>query len=85
MKSAIVRARVEESLKADVERVLAKLGLSVSEAIGLFMAQIKLKRGIPFEVKLPNRVTLKTFEDTDANKNLVRCKDAKDMFDKLGI
>jgi hypothetical protein len=32
-----------------------------------------------------NRVTLKTFKDTDANKNLVRCKNAKDMFEKLGI
>lgn len=85
MKSAIVRARVEESLKADVEIVLAKLGLSVSEAIGLYLVQIKLKRGIPFEIKVPNGVTLKTFKDTDANRNLVRCKNAKDMFDKLGI
>jgi len=85
MKSAIVRARVEESLKADVEVVLAKLGLSVSEAIGLYLVQIKLRRGIPFDIKVPNGVTLKTFKDTDANKDLVRCKNAKDMFDELGI
>lgn len=32
-----------------------------------------------------NVVTLKTFKDTDANKNLIRCKNAKDMFNKLGI
>lgn len=71
MKSAIVRARIDESLKMEVESVLDQLGLSVSEAIGLFMAQIKLRHGIPFDVKIPNKTTLKTFKDTDKNKNLV--------------
>lgn len=85
MKAATVRARIDEDLKSDVEHVLATLGLSVSEAIGLFMAQIKLRRGIPFDVKIPNDKTIKTFKDTDAGKNLVRCKNAKDMFNKLGI
>ncbi len=85
MKAATVRARIDEELKIDVEHVLDELGLSISEAISLFMAQIKLKRGIPFDIRVPNKVTLKTFKDTDANRNLVRCKNAKDMFDKLGI
>lgn len=85
MKAAVVRARVDENLKSEVEQVLDKLGLTVSEAINLFLAQIKLKKGIPFDIKIPNRTTLKTFEDTDKNRNLVRCKSAKDMFDKLGI
>jgi DNA-damage-inducible protein J len=85
MKTATVRARIDEGLKGDVERVLNQLGLSVSEAISLFMAQIKLKRGIPFDIRIPNKVTLKTLKDTDTGKNLVRCKNAKDMFKKLGI
>lgn len=85
MKAATVRARVDEHLKIDVEHVLDKLGLSISEAICLFMSQIKLRKGIPFDIKIPNKITLKTFEDTDKKRNLVRCKNAKDMFDKLGI
>ena len=85
MKAAMVRARVDKDLKISVEHVLEKLGLSMSEAINLFMAQIKLKRGIPFEVKLPNETTLKTFKDTDENRNLTRCKNSKDMFKTLGI
>ena len=85
MKAATVRARIDEELKVDVEHVLGELGLSISEAISLFMAQIKLRRGIPFEISVPNSVTLKTFKDTDAGKNLVRCKNSKDMFEKLGI
>lgn len=85
MKAATVRARVDEHLKIDVEHVLDKLGISISEAISLFMSQIKLRKGIPFDVRIPNKTTLKTFEDTDKKRNLVKCKNAKDMFDKLGI
>lgn len=85
MKAAVVRARIDKNLKSEVEQVLDKLGLTISEAINLFMAQIKLKKAIPFDIKIPNRTTIKTFEDTDKNRNLVRCKNAKDMFDKLGI
>jgi DNA-damage-inducible protein J len=84
-KSTTVRARVEPMLKHDVELVLDELGLSVSEAIELFLRQVKLQKGIPFAIKIPNAVTLKTFEDTDKKKNLVKHKSAKAMFDKLGL
>lgn len=85
MKAAMVRARIDKNLKISVEHVLEKLGLSMSEAINLYMAQIKLQKGIPFDIKLPNDVTLKSFKDTDENRNLVKCKNSKDMFKKLGI
>jgi len=85
MKAATVRARVDEHLKSDVEHVLEKLGLTISEAIILFMSQIKLRKGIPFEVKIPNKSTLKTFKDTDNRKNLVHYKNSKEMFNKLNI
>jgi len=83
MKTATVRARIEPKLKLDVEHVLDKLGLSVSEAIELFLRQIKLYNGIPFEIKVPNKITLKTFQATDKGKNLIRYKNAKEMFKKL--
>jgi DNA-damage-inducible protein J len=82
MKTATVRARIDGHLKSDVEHVLEKLGLTISEAIVLFMSQIKLKKGIPFEIKIPNKTTLKTFNDTDNRKNLVRYKSVKEMPDK---
>lgn len=85
MKSTTVRARVDVGLKMDVESVLDKLGLSMSDAIKLFMAQIKLRKGIPFELSIPNRKTLRTFKETDENHHVTRCDNAKDMFKKLGI
>ncbi len=84
MKTATVRARIEPELKQAVEHVLNELGLSLSQAIELFLKQVKLNSGIPFDIRIPNKETLKTFEDTDKGMHLTRYKNAKDMFKKLG-
>lgn len=84
-KSATVRARIEPNLKIDVENLFKKLGLSTTEAINLFYQQVKLRKGLPFNVVIPNETTEKVFEDTDAKRNLIRCDNADDLFEKLGI
>ncbi len=35
----------------------------MSEAISLYLAQITLHKGIPFEVKIPNALTARTLKD----------------------
>ena len=81
----MIRARVEDNLKKDVENILERLGLSTSEAINIFYHQIKLTRGIPFAVKMPNKITKKTLESTDKNQNLKTFKSKKELFENLGI
>ena len=85
VKTGTVRARINPSLKKDVESLFEKLGLSTTEAINLFYKQVKLRNGLPFNVVVPNKVTGKVLKDTDAGKNLVRCEDTEDMFNKLRI
>ena len=84
MKTETVRARIEPQLKHDAEQILISLGFSFSEAIEIFLRQVKLNRGIPFDIRVPNDVTLQTFADSDKGKNLTRHKSAKAMFEKLG-
>lgn len=84
-KEAMIRARIEPQLKAEVEDIFEELGLSITEAVTLFYKQVKLNRGLPFEVRIPNETTLKTFQDTDAGRKVVRAKDTQDMFNKLGL
>ena len=84
-KEAMIRARIEPRLKAEVEDIFQELGLSITDAITLFYKQVKLNRGLPFEVRIPNETTLRTFRDTDAGRKIVRSKDARDMFNKLGL
>ncbi len=69
-KSAFIRARVEPELKEDVIDILQALGLSLTEAITLFFKLIKLNRGLPFEVKIPNEETLAAMEDARLERNL---------------
>ena len=85
MKDAVVRARIESGLKESVEGLFAELGLSTSEAITLFYKQVELNRGLPFQIKLPNKETLEVFKATDKGEDLVYCDNAEDMFKKLGI
>jgi DNA-damage-inducible protein J len=84
-KVAMIRAPMEPQLKAEVEDIFQELGLSVTEAITLFFKQVKLNRGLPFEVRIPNETTVKTFRDTDAGRKLVHCQDETELFDKLGL
>ena len=83
-KSATVRARIEPDLKNDVENLFKELGLSTTEAINLFYQQVKLRKGLPFNVVIPNETTEKVFEDTDSKRNLIYCNNANDLFEKLG-
>jgi DNA-damage-inducible protein J len=84
-RTAMVNARTEQELKKEVEDILQSLGISTTEAINIFFRQVKLRRGLPFPVEIPNDVTLKAFKDSEEGKKLVRCKDADDMFKKLGV
>ena len=84
-KTATIRARIEPGLKHKAENLFHKLGLTTTQAITMFYRQAMLRKGLPFDVVIPNETTKKTFEATDSGRDLVVCKDADDMFKKLGI
>lgn len=71
-KSATVHARIEPGLKRSVEAVFKRVGLTSSEAITLFFAQVKLRKGLPFPVQMPNPATKRALREALAGKNLER-------------
>lgn len=84
-KSAVIHTRIDPQLKAEVETILETLGLSTSQLITLLYRQIVFKRGLPFEVNVPNELTIRTFETTDAGEEVMRFDSAEAMFNRLGI
>ncbi|MDD3513032.1 MAG: type II toxin-antitoxin system RelB/DinJ family antitoxin [Synergistaceae bacterium] len=54
-KTTNVFIRVEPSVKEQAEIVLKQLGIPMSNAVEQFLRQVALQRGIPFEMKLPER------------------------------
>ena len=53
-RTASVYTRVDPETKEQAELVLAELGIPMSNAIGMFLKQVVIQRGIPFEMKLPS-------------------------------
>jgi len=70
MKTSIINARVKPELKGDVERILSKLGITTTQAITMFFEQIKLNRGIPFSLQLPNDETEQAMLEARENNHL---------------
>ena len=47
-----LRARVPERRYRNAEKILNRLGMNPGDAVNLFLAQIELHQGLPFEVTL---------------------------------
>lgn len=82
-KSEMIRARIEPGLKEEVTSIFKTLGLSTTEAITMFYKMVKLKNGIPFELKIPNSKTKKVFKETDDGKNLREWNNADEFFKNM--
>lgn len=90
-KSANLYARIEPEVKEQAEKILSTLGIPASSAINMFYKQIILQRGLPFEVKIPERhpVDISMFSTEELHEELEkgyadmkagRTKDAKTVF-----
>jgi len=82
-KTAMIRARTEPGLKSEVDRILKQLGITSTEAINMFYRQVKLQKGLPFDVKIPNKTTLETFRKTDEGKALNEYESMEDFIEKM--
>jgi DNA-damage-inducible protein J len=52
MPDTMIRSRIDASLKMEAQSLLDGMGLSMSEAIRLFLHQVVAEKGLPFPVKL---------------------------------
>lgn len=81
-KTTDVRSRIEPHLKDHATEILAACGLNLSDAIRLFLKQVVLNRGLPFEVRIPNEITLRAMGEA-TGMNTMRFGTAKELFDVL--
>ena len=52
-KNDTIHVRVNEDVKLNAEETLNMLGMTLSEAINMFLCQVSLTGGLPFDVRLP--------------------------------
>ncbi|MGQ3888603.1 type II toxin-antitoxin system RelB/DinJ family antitoxin [Legionella sp. CNM-1927-20] len=65
MTTKIVQVRVDSNLREEAENILKMLGINPSQAINAFYAQIVLYGGMPFELKLPNKISREAIEELE--------------------
>ena len=82
-KSATIQARINLEVKREAQRILSQLHISMSEAIAMYLTQITLHQGIPFEIRIPNELTQKTLKESEDGKNLHQANNVSDLFEEL--
>lgn len=83
--TAFVRARVDEALKKEAASVLADMGLTVSDVVRIVLTKVAKDKALPFELRIPNKLTAETMEKSERGEDIHRAKDANDLFEQLGI
>ena len=77
-KTEIVHTRISPETKEQCEQIFNKLGITTSYAITMFLNQVSLRKGIPFDIVLPEKEDLVAFAENvssvDAGKPSEKAK-----------
>jgi DNA-damage-inducible protein J len=82
-KSAVIQTRIDPELKNKAQIIFNKLNISMSEAISIFLTQVTLKRGIPFDITLPNELTADTLKKSEDGRDLHKVSSVNQLFKEL--
>lgn len=83
--TAMVHVRVDEQVKAQATETLAAMGLSVSDAVRVFLMRVVADKQLPFALRVPNVETRAAMEEADeiARTRRARFATATELFDDL--
>lgn len=84
--------RIEENTKKEAVELLEGLGLNLSEAVNMFLRQVILRKGIPFEVKYPEEIrefrpevieAMEEAKEISRDSNVKSYTNVKEMFKEI--
>ena len=83
--TTMVHVRVDEQIKAQATETLAAMGLSVSDAVRVFLMRVVAEQQMPFALKAPNTRTRAAMAEANeiARTRRARFKTASALFDDL--
>src|SRR6202790_29796 len=64
--TTMVHVRVKERIKAQTTKALAAMGLSVSDAVRVFLMRVAVEKQLPFALKVPHTETRAAMEEARA-------------------
>jgi DNA-damage-inducible protein J len=71
--------RVNEENFREAKKILERCGLTMSQAFNIFVAMIREHKGLPFEIKIPNKETQRVINDSRKGRNLIPISDVEEL------
>lgn len=83
--SKMIHIRVEDEIKTQASETLEAMGLTISEAVRLFLHRVVADQALPFELKVPNAKTRAAMSEADeiASARSARFANAKELLNDL--
>ncbi|MDB5551750.1 MAG: addiction module antitoxin, RelB/DinJ family [Rhizobium sp.] len=83
--SSMLHVRLDDETKEKATEALNAMGISVSDAVRLFLRRVVADQAIPFEIKVPNAETRAAMAEADdlIRNHQNRFKTAEVLFDDL--
>lgn len=83
--TAMVHVRIDEQVKAQATETLAAMGLSVSDAVRVFLMRVIAEKKIPFTISVPNAETRAAIAEADeiSRNHKDRFATGEDLIDDL--
>jgi len=83
--TTMVHIRINEQTKTEAAETLAAMGLSISDAVRVFLTRVATEKQIPFELKAPNAETRSAMAEADEiiRSRHARFTEAAGLFDDL--
>jgi DNA-damage-inducible protein J len=83
--TAMLHVRIDQQIKEQATETLAAIGLSVSDAVRVFLMRVVADKQIPFQLKTPNAETLAAMGEADEilRTHKIRFNNASELFNDL--
>ena len=78
----MVHVRIDENVKAQATETLAAMGLSVSDAVRVFLTRVAAEKQLPFVLKVPNTKTRAAMKEARSMEH-ARFANAQELLDEI--
>ncbi|MCD6393372.1 MAG: type II toxin-antitoxin system RelB/DinJ family antitoxin [Planctomycetes bacterium] len=82
-KNTTISVRIDSETKVQSQKVLKQLHMTMSEAVAVFLRQVALQRGIPFEIRIPTELTARTLEKSEKGEDVKSFDSVDALFEDL--
>jgi DNA-damage-inducible protein J len=81
----MIHVRLDEKTKARAAKALAQMGMTVSDAVRVFLTRVGTDKAMPFEIKVPNATTRRAMAEVEEMQRTrkARFATAAELFDDL--